>query len=705
MPRDTLLYFIFSVNKLPLYVDDNGFVMEGNGNYQKPDGQPAKLTFSPDGWKDFLVKYARNLKWWGVFRDMAVPMRFVKDGAKILRNRMWGGGGTETVCYLGVMKLNRLTNQYTYEVWYLSEINLTKTNDTFDGFTTEALEGGLIKFLKAYENTKYEIPVADPDAVNVLMDGMEFDFNAIFSVEKDQAITGAGGPYWLGVFLTSQEGKATDVAWKDMFFSPSVVYPNDDWVGKSDRARDIIVSGSIDIFYNKDVTAVVRVDLDDGAGSGILGINQYELIREAGTGGETKTVPIAAVLLPLAAANRIHLKVAGGQGSDFETSFTVLGGNLKFDYVYRYRETVTKGFYLYHLLKRLIFKMTNGLYDVKATNWLFNKKDIVVTSGDALRGLDGAVIKTSLADAFKSIFAYTSIRLSVEAGTNYLVVEPWETTFKNNIIADVGEVRNAELSVAAEDLLFNTINAGYSSQDYTDVNGKYEFNQGQQWTTTITKTIKALDMKSVYRSDPLGIELLRINFEQKLTTDSDSDNDTFFLNVQTVEEEILTDPVTVGYRLNRPPFLSFSGLPHWETSFNVLLSPKNNLLRNGAYLHSLLEKQQDTQAITIASADRNKDIAYTLNGQGFVEADPIQIGNLPARLFLPYYITFETKVPINLLAIMDADSYGKIKFSWNDRDWYGYMMEGGLDPSTQDKQTWKVLSAPENDLLNFQNNA
>lgn len=707
MPRDTLLYFIFSANKLPLYVDDvTGFVVEGDADYKKVNGQPAHLKFSPDGWKDFLVKYARNLKWWGLFRDMAVAMRFVKDGAKIMRNRMWNGGGTENVCYLGVMKLNRLTNQYTYEVWYLSEMNLTKAHDQFDGFQTEALEGGLIKLLKANENTKYEFPIADPEAVNVLMDGMEFDFSTVYSMEKDQQVTGDGGPFWLGVFEVSHEGNAFDVTWKDMFFGQtSGPYPNDDWVGKTDKARDVTVNGRVTIFYSKSMTAVIRIDVDDGFGSGILGINQYELIRNAGTADTTVTLDFSAVI-PMTDHTRLHLKVLGGAPSDSELQFVVNEGTIRFDYVYRRAITTTRGFYLYHLFKKLIGKITNNVYDVRATSWLFNKKDIIVTSGDALRGIETAVVKTSMADAFKSVFAYTSIRLSIEPGTNYLIIEPWETTFKSNIIATLGDVSNAVLDVAAEDLLFNTISAGYDAQDYSDVNGKYEFNQGQKWVTEVVKTIKDLDMKSVYRSDPLGVELLRINLEQKTTTDSDSDNDCFFLNIQTNEEEIITNPLPiVGYKLLRPDFTSFSGLPHWETSFNILLSPKNNLLRNGAYLHSLLEEGQDTKSVKLTTSDRNKDIAYTLNGIGFIEAADIVVGSLAKRLFKPYYITFDTKVPINLLAIMDSDPFGKVKFTWNKQDWYGYIMEGSLDPSTQEKQTWKLLCAPENNLLNFQNNA
>ena len=63
-------------------MDDAGHVQEGDpGNFTKPNGQPARLEFAPEGWRDKLVKYARNIKYWGLFRDMTVPMKFVGDGA------------------------------------------------------------------------------------------------------------------------------------------------------------------------------------------------------------------------------------------------------------------------------------------------------------------------------------------------------------------------------------------------------------------------------------------------------------------------------------------------------------------------------------------------------------------------------------------------------------------------------------------------
>jgi len=216
MARKGFIYFLFNKDKKPLYVDDYGFVQVGTDDYFKPDGQPARLQYAPDGWKDTLVKYARNIKYWGVLRDYTVPMKFVGDGAKILRKQVWEENGTETTTYLGIAKLDRTGLPYNYYSWYLSEINFSKFVQSKTGFQVEALEGGLTKLFKANENTKYEIDIDDdPEHINIYMDGMEFDFKRVFSVVPDQILRPVPN-YYIGLVETAREGNVPDVEFQDI---------------------------------------------------------------------------------------------------------------------------------------------------------------------------------------------------------------------------------------------------------------------------------------------------------------------------------------------------------------------------------------------------------------------------------------------------------------------------------------------------------
>lgn len=716
MALKSLKYFLFSGNKKPYYTDSNGHVLEGTENYQKPDGQLASLKNSPDGWKETNIKYARNIQYWGIFRSYILQLKFVKDGAAILHWLRWTFG-IEAICFLGILRLDRLTLPYNYETYYLAEINMAKYKRKRRIVLIEALEGGLSKLLKAYENTVYEIDIdTDPEHVNVLMDGIKFDYNVKFAAVKDQEIT-VSANYYLGMIEVSREGRVPDVTFKDLFPTTSSSYPNDNWYQRVDKIQEVKVSGRIKLYFNQASGVELRVDTDDGTG-GTSGFPQHSLVfvngatpRPAGateefTFDETFTLP---------AGQRSHMKIYGGTGSG--VAFTVLEADISIDYVYQHAASYIKALYPYRVFEKLVDKISSSKYTVQS-DWLLAMRDIVITSGDALRGIltdtsdplnpiKGAKIKTSISDFFKSMnrwgagMSIEGIRPTVD---DKLRIEPFAYYFQDTIIADLGEVSDAELS-EADDLCFNTIRTGYEKKDYSDVAGRYEMNQGQQWSTPVTRIVKDLDIRSPYRADPFGIELHRINYENKKTSDSESDNDTFFLNIETeAQTDTTTDPDTVYYELYRPAYSEVIGLPHWETAFNLELTPKKSLLSNGSMLHSILELM-DEKELKLTSADKNSEFSTNLGGVIVLEKESIQIGSLAAAVFRPSYITFTTKVDMNVMELIKTNPYGKIKFTVEGEVFYGFLVDGGVSIGMNDKQTWKVLSAAENNLLKFNNAA
>jgi hypothetical protein len=159
----------------------------------------------------------------------------------------------------------------------------------------------------------------------------------------------------------------------------------------------------------------------------------------------------------------------------------------------------------------------------------------------------------------------------------------------------------------------------------------------------------------------LGAELLRINLEKKTTTDNESDNDAFMLNIDT---ELQTDDDGLEYyKLYRKDYDSVAGLPHWETYFNLELSPHKRLLSYGRYLRSLYD-YSDLKYFELTSSDKNVDLATTIGSLTILESEKIQIGGLGDKIFLPYYLNFVTKVPVNLLELIEENQYGFVKFTW-----------------------------------------
>jgi hypothetical protein len=697
MERQEFLYFLFNEKGLPYYKAANGQILVGNGDYKKPDGQPASLSHAPVSWQDSTIKFIRNEKYYGLFRSMATSMNFPKDGAEILRNRYHNGKSYEEIVKLAIMRMDRLNLPYSYINWYLGEINYSKFRETATGVTVEAIDGGLAKEFKAKESVKYEIPVGDnPNFVWVLMDGKEFNFERTYAIVDAQEIATVPN-YYLGMVELAIEGQAPDVLFFNVFPKQSTLYPNEDYFMRSDIVQEVQIVGNIDMHFVDTSTFQLRVEVDNGITGGTGGFPQYVLVNTAGsprtagtdenfTFDETFTIP---------AGNRCHMKIFGG-------TQIVKGGDIKIKYKYKYEATYIKGIYLWDLAEALVLKMTDNKYGIKS-NWLANKKDLLYTSGDNIRGIEfddtdpdniikEPVIRISFAELFSSL-----IFAGVGQENNELVIEQLDYFFDDSeVIIDLGVVKDAELSTA-EDIGFNTIKAGYEKQDYEDVNGKYEVNQGQEWSTPVKNIIEVLDLVSKVRADSLGIELTRLKFTDRITTDSDGDGNPFMINV---DEEIFNNGTIDYVKLHRPTYSNVNNLPNWETSFNTELRPRNRITGEGRKIASILD-QLNNEEIKFASADKNSNLETTLNGINIVENGNIQIGTIGEKLFQLKFINFTTKIPLNLLELMQVNPYGKIKFEWNDRVWYGYVWEADFKPATNETQTWKLISAPQNNLSLF----
>ncbi len=68
MNRKEFTYSLTNKTGLFYYVDND---------IVKTTPTPTPLQYSPDGWKDQLVNYARNETYYGIFRSYTIPLQFV----------------------------------------------------------------------------------------------------------------------------------------------------------------------------------------------------------------------------------------------------------------------------------------------------------------------------------------------------------------------------------------------------------------------------------------------------------------------------------------------------------------------------------------------------------------------------------------------------------------------------------------------------
>lgn len=776
--RSTYKFFLFNKNKNPLFVDNAGHVQEGDPvTLLKPDGTLCDVN-APQGWQGILVKYARNIEFMGLFRDMTVPMSFPGYAAKILRDQMWRFGA-EAVVSFGIARLDVSGLPYTYETWYVTEINFYKFVQQDDFVVTEALEGGLSKLLKSRQDNKYRMTLDTAKSFHVIRDGLTLTETANYSITEaiECKYNDLSDKFRLPANFINKDGRTSGVAW----FTQNIEQVE---AGFPRTSADYLAkAGNNTAPVSVHVTGrIVYRCINEGDGSisfrmrfettaqGFADQDDYALPIQPFLNGEVYTVDVD-ITIPL--ANGVGLYLIGifyGFGPPDNASLEFLESKLAFTYSNKVAKSYSKEMYGIDVLKAIVDKMTDGQYTAKS-DWLTARKDISYTSGTSIRnnGRQGDFMETSLKDFFQDLKKY-GVALGIQG--DKVVIEPRSFFFRGDVIIQLGEVSGLEISVA-EDLFFSKIRAGYRNIEYEDVNCIYEFNNGSNWQMPHTKNDNELNLESSYRADPIGTEIYRIETMGKDTTDNDGDKDIFISKIELVSQVVtqitdfnaagayMTNPgeypfnplsivkitgtvsnntnqviagqginivafdntvpvvdelavnatitfVTGGiFKFNRPAYTSISGIPEPLEAdiYNTELTPKKAILDNGDFIHAIAD-YMDALNIKFLKNDKEKAALFEtiLAGVTLTQGTDIQIGSLARKVFLPYYLTFKTQVELNLLTLIDIDPYGMVSGYWRGYQFFGFLMDGGVEPHTQAAQEWKLIAAIATDMRKFKAN-
>lgn len=762
MSRYTIFkHWIFNKDKKPYYVDDMGNILLGDINtLQKPDTQPASLQHAPTGWKTTEIKYVRNAKYLGMFRDFIVPLKFALDGAIILKELMWrsidpSNGGFEAQSFYGLSKWDRYAFPPTYKNYFLSEIDLSKYKQSREAVEVTVLEGGVAKYLKAFEGTTYEIPIAgDAEVKSVYLDGKPFDNKLEYTIYEGQIFDGVASGYNLGMGIVVQEGSTQGILTQDQPGGVfNIIQPNEDWFLNSyNKDTTINITGTLNVTLNGDWAGIRFYKYTIVNGVSVAVQDYLPPGQPTGTGNHIVDINIS---IPVGPGDRLYAQIKGdtvNPGIDHQ----ITGGVLNFQYEVTFDPTVNLALTPFRLFQLLTAKLTDNKYSCESL-YLKSMTELLYTSGTALRGLEDSHIKISFNDFYQSLKQY-GVMLFIK--NDVLYIEQITEAYQSNIIVDLGVVSNLTIDVA-EDKIYNTVKVGYPNQTYDNVNGLDEFNVTQNWTFPVLKITKELDLVSPVRADMTGIELQRLNLTGKTSTDSKSDNDTFFLSVlqgatilyydgafevvgnviriagtkdfvtgeeitvegQGVHTVTNTSYLVVGftyltitpgiangsytgsiiytsatvYKLNRPAYSPITGLLHPAEAFNIPLSPKQGLLNNGAFIRSFL--QDPGSLIKYRSGEKNSLLSHTLAGVTLTQNEDIQVSNLGAPLFYPFYFEGECELNESIVDIMKVTPHGTVTLTNHNGDvLYGFLEDFSVKPATNDKIKFKLLCSPLTDL-------
>jgi len=206
--------------------------------------------------------------------------------------------------------------------------------------------------------------------------------------------------------------------------------------------------------------------------------------------------------------------------------------------------------------------------------------------------------------------------------------------YEKEVAIDLGgDVSEFNGSIVSS-LIYSRVRSGYDKQDYDSVNGRDEFRFTTEYSTETTLTDNKLDLISPYRADVYGVEFL-VQRRGKDTTDSNSDNDVFFISTQYVSETNTTPEGIVirssRYELDRS--IRIVGVLSPDTMFNVMYSPRSFLIANKAFIGV------STNKLSYASSDGNSEVVI----DGVSEKDAFVIEKNKA-LFMPFEVTIETNI-------------------------------------------------------------
>lgn len=492
---------------------------------------PMPLKNTGDGWQEALFVWERDAEKHGVVRSYSNALGFINDAAKILQTVFHNQGIERKIFYLiQTLKLfiTSTTFYFRYVFLYKGEFDLSTFVQEDTKTTINIMEGGVSKQLKANENTIYEIPF-DDDHILVKMNGITIKQVANYSI-PDIELT-AVKQYFPPLALTTSELLSRqEIALFSQNFSTYFGGPT----------YNFSLSTNYFLYTKKAVTVRIKGRITVNLGSSCFFWFTSGLVTAADptqpvvTGGYYYKSPVLLAgdnvlnfdfVANLPAEEKLFLHA----NKPFTTDDTYQLSEIEVSFLYAYPTTYVKAHFPEKLGKKIIRRIT-GSEDNFESPLLQSKSNLVVTSGDAIRGIEvpAPVIKTKFNDFYNAFNVVLNAGEGIE--NDKIIIDEKARFYNPNNPISLGNVKDHKITVAKE-YMANTLKIGYPDPQVDDVNGKYAFNGSHLYSSPLTRVVKEFSLVSPYKADPYEIEVKRINLDGKDTTDNKGDNDVYLLNI------------------------------------------------------------------------------------------------------------------------------------------------------------------------------
>lgn len=654
--------------------------------------QDYELVYAPEGWdKETIGSISRSKELFGISRKFSLPMRFVKDGAQLLRNAFISGGYEQGVR----LKVERRERLWDYSTVYFGDLDFSEYDYDGVAVTLPVMETGITSNIKSRERTTYEFSLNDADTVNIVIPGVKFNDRLLWSLSQtDTSSLNGGHRFQPDIDLITQSRSG----FVEGFNQPQRNVNDDD----EDFYPYVFIKNNrpniIEVTLNGFIKGYVANNSSLGEDVGM----QMYMYRSSNSSEVINIFDFPPNWSPLelrlfdTAINNLKINLQPSEGlylyvRPYERGNNTLRPVIQSGEITATFDTVSdpsncKGIKPFDLFNKIMNRVSPG---TPVNSYvLFNKwKNLIITSGSAIRELPDAKIKISLQDFYQGFRGIDDVGMGSENGV--FRMELLNFFFRNIAIMNVGNVDKCNTTVAT-DWIYSKLNIGYKNKTTDEPDGREGFNAGQEWQYPVTRIVNEQDLVSTLIADQYEIEKMRVQFniKKESTSDNNSDNDTFVIHCK--------DPNSLG---NYTPILgsdleSVTGLTSGSTSYNLLISPKRNLLRHSGYISSMLDLLE-TRYIDFASAEKNASISTTVDGKIVIENKSILVSELGGKLFRPYIFKINAKLPTNAMQLIDANPFAKIGFNFNGIELSGFMLEASVDLAGNSAQELTLLCAPD----------
>lgn len=685
----------------------NFYKLDNTGNVIL-SAQPYFLDFSPQGWDELAIQNIRNKKYWGVDRSVTVPLAYLNDGAKILKKIFYTDGNEQTVYLCIAAQQLVYTPNVSYGYWYKqifrAEIDFTGFVHNSSRVTCTTLEDGLPKYLKSNENTQNEYPMNVAEAVNIKMDGINLREGLQYiNIDGLDIALGVGNGQMLPCENIGSDGNSTGVQIASETYATVPINSNvftaglTNFMVKNAGATPISfnVNGVVSLFCNQRTASVSFARIFLGITNQTPPNNSFPITPQFFINNVGQTFEYAynqnITLQPNQALFMYAISTMNGTICTYQ--FTQRS-KFNIGFVTRFQTTYIQALRPQYLWNKIIGNLTDNVYSAAQSAYLNFYKNVVFTCGNAIRGKKDALIKISENDFFQFFDSFDSVGIIDKSGQVDMLQKSNMVDVNNWIDIPGPNLDTFKVSMAKE-YLYNELEIGYPelSNEVGLLNANDEFNTKFLFSLGTSKATGRLDKVSKVKAACYEIEKIRITTFQKDTTDNKADNDLFVIHIED-NLQPAAGAIPAHYKLDRSLNPSATGLIEKDTVFNIFLSPKRNLLRNGNFLRSSLFRG-DIRTLFYKTSDKNS----AMQAGGIVEKDDVNIGSLDAPFFYPVYFDGEFPVTNNILDLLAINPLQVLRFPVNGTFYKGIIVKAAVSGNRTSSHAYQMLSTADNNLL------